>query len=476
VKLVLNGANITCSNSAPIFIQEADKTVVFLADGRSNTLQDGSTYVLDAEGDPNAVLFSKDDLTISGGGTLTITANYNDGITSKDGLVIDGGNLKITATDDGIRGKDYLIIRNGTIHVTAGGDGLLSDEEDDVTKGFVFLENGTFTIVAGGDGIAAQTDALIGNGSVSITSGGGSSKTVVGDASAKGIKGLVACLLDGGTITINSADDALHTHNQMTIQNASVSISSNDDAAHSEESLIVNSGVMAISKSYEGLEARTLTINGGEIRITSTDDGINGAGGVDNSAYSHFMTAGNAVFTVNGGYTAVTAAGDGIDINGSITMTGGTLLVHGPTESMNGALDYDSSFKISGGVLIAAGSSGMAQAPGSTSTQNSVLINLTSTLGANTLFHIRSSSGEGILTFAPSKKYQSIAYSSAALANGSTYEIYSSGSCTGKPQDGLYQSGTYTAGTKYADFTVSSAVTTVGTSFGMGGPGMMGGR
>ncbi len=124
---------------------------------------------------------------------------------------------------------------------------------------------------------------------------------------------------------------------------------------------------------------------------------------------------GNYWLYINGGYMAVNAAGDGIDVNGSIVMTGGDVIVNGPTNNGNGAMDYDGSFKITGGLLVAAGSSGMAQAPGNTSTQNSLLVNLNTAQATGSLFHIQTAAGKGILTFAPSKTYQSVAFSSPEL-------------------------------------------------------------
>jgi hypothetical protein len=155
----------------------------------------------------------------------------------------------------------------------------------------------------------------------------------------------------------------------------------------------------------------------------------------------------------------VDAAGDGVDANGSIVMTGGVVIVHGPTANNNGPLDYDSSFKITGGFLLAAGSSGMAQIPGTSSTQNSVLLTFSAAQQAGTLFHIQGSDGKEILSFKPSKKYQSVAFSSPALVKGSSYDVYLGGSSTGTVTDGLYQDGTYTAGTKNTTFTISGVVT-----------------
>ena len=182
-------------------------------------------------------------------------------------------------------------------------------------------------------------------------------------------------------------------------------------------------------------------------------------GGAGQDAFTY---TGEQYLYINGGYVAIEAAGDGIDVNGAIAMIDGVVVVNGPIQQMNSALDYDAFFNITGGILVAAGSSGMAQAPGAASTQNSLLLNFNGTLQAGTLVHIRTGEGQEVLTFAPSKQYQSIVFSSPALVSGSTYDVYYGGSSTGTAQDGLYQGGEYSPGTKYGSFTVSSVVTTIG--------------
>lgn len=467
VRLILNGANITSSTSAPIHIISAKKVVLVLADTTQNYVTDASSYSSSTEEDaPNATIFSMSDLTIFGNGILTVDANYNDGIASKDGLIIKSGTININSVDDGIRGKDYLIVKNGNITVKSGGDGLKSDNEDDSSKGYISIEAGTLNITSGGDAIAAETDVLISNGTISLTSGGGSGYAV-GTISTKGIKAIVNTIIDDGTITINSADDALHSNGCLVINGGTFSISSGDDGVHADSILGINGGDILIKKSYEGIESAAIIITDGTIHVTSSDDGINAAGGNDGSSVNgrpgqnQFATTGNYYLSIKGGYIAVSAVGDGVDINGAIAMTGGTLFINGPTNNGNGAIDYDSSFKITGGLLMAAGSSGMAQAPGTTSTQYSVLVNFNSARSAGTLVNIQASDGTGIVTFKPTKSYQSIAFSSPALTKSTTYNVYTGGSSTGTPVDGLYEDGVYTAGTKYTSFTINSVVTTI---------------
>ena len=167
---------------------------------------------------------------------------------------------------------------------------------------------------------------------------------------------------------------------------------------------------------------------------------------------------------INGGLIVVKADGDGLDANGAIVMTDGVVLVDGPTNSGNGALDYDGGFNMSGGVLVATGSAGMAQAPDSSSSQNSLLVNFTAAQPANTLVTILDSNGESVLTYAPSKQYSSLAFSSPALETGATYAIYTGGSSTGTATDGLYEGGSYTPGSLYTELTLTGVVTSFGAS------------
>ncbi len=467
VNLVLNGINVTCSKTSPLYVMSAKETVIVLAENTQNYVTDGSTYIFpDAETDePDAAIFSRDDLRIEGTGSLTVKGNYSDGIAGKDGLVIAGGTISVTSADDGIRGRDWLMVKDGNITINARGDGMKSTNDEDTAKGYVSVENGTFNITAAGDGIQAETNAVISGGTFTLTTGGGSSYTVSGDNSAKGIKGNAGVNIAGGNFTISSADDTIHSNGSIVISGGTFALSSGDDGIHADTSLEISGGDILISKSYEGIESQLITIDSGTVRIVSSDDGVNVAGGVDGSGMpgwpGGFVPAGNYWLYVNGGYIAVNAGGDGIDVNGSIVMTGGTVIVHGPTANDNGALDYDGSFKLTGGFLVAAGSAGMAQAPGTTSTQNSLLLTFNSAKTAGTLVHIRNSTGTGILTFAPSKTWQSIAFSSPDLAKGSSYTVYYGGSSTGTVTDGLYANGTYTPGTLYKTFTVSSVVTSI---------------
>lgn len=495
VTLVLNGADITCLTSAPIYASNAEKVVITLADGAENYITDRTAYILDAESDePNAAIFSKDDLTINGGGSLIVNANYANGIASKDDLKITGGNITVNAVDDGVEGRDSIAVKDGTVTVNAGGDGLQSNNDEDAEKGYISIEGGALNINAGLDGIQAETRLLVSGGEIAITSGGGSVNTSASGGgmwgmegnpnkpaeSAKGLKAGVDITLTGGAININSADDAIHSNGSLTINGGDILVISGDDGAHADATLTINGGDLRITQSYEGIESAAITINDGTLHIVASDDGINAAGGADGSSINGrmgqnpFEASGNYSLRISGGYIAVDALGDGVDINGSIDMTAGVVIVHGPTSNGNGALDYLGTFNISGGFLVAAGSAGMAQAPSASSTQYSVMHTFSSAQAADTIVHIETQDGQEILTFTPTKAYQSVVVSSPELKNGATYLVYSGGSASGAVADGLYSGGTYTAGAQVGSFTISSIVTGAGAAgrgFRGGGPG-----
>jgi hypothetical protein len=456
VKLVLNAADITCLTSAPIYIVNADKTVITLADGTENYITDGNSYILEdaASDDPNAAIFSKDDLTINGGGSLTVQANYNNGIASKDDLKIAGGSITVNAVNDGIKGRDCIGIKDGTITVSAGGDGMQSNNDEDPEKGFVFIEGGTFNIVAGEDGIQAETEILIIDGNFTMTTGGGS--TVSTADTAKGIKAGVNVTIEDGTINIDSADDSVHSNGSITINGGLLTLASADDAIHADSTIEINGGDINIARCYEGIESADITINDGEIRLVSSDDGINA---VSDDGGAPMMgppgqEAGDNPLHINGGYIVIDALGDGLDVNGPVYMTSGSVIINGPVRNDNGALDYAGVFQVTGGFLVAVGSAGMAEIPSQSSTQSSMGLRYGSPQAAGTMVHIESEDGEDVLTFVPTKIYQSVVLCSSQLTEGATYIVYSGGSSTGTVTDGLYTGGTYVPGTELGSVTL----------------------
>ena len=460
VQLVLDNVDITCASSAAIYVKNADKTFITLAEDSENILMNTAEYEAIDDNNIDAVIFSKDDLTLNGKGTLTINSEYGHGIISKDDLKLVSGTCNITAKKHALSGKDSVRIAAGTYNLTSGKDGIHSENADDDEKGFVYIASGDFTIESTGDGIDASYVVQIDDGDFEITAGGGAenaakthnampgggpggdmrdgapggeapsgeapsgdkpsgdkpsgdkpsgeapsgeapsgeassgdtssgsgsngdssgsdsgkqtgqtppdkpdgdsfdgnrpdekasdnagnqtsqtppdksgkdtsdgqqsdknsqsnntdSTTALGTSSdtdseaasgissdtdseaasstssdtdstsTKGIKSDGALYVNGGTFTINSADDSFHSNSDVTINDGTYTISSGDDGMHADSALLVNGGNITVTESYEGLEGLNITINDGKIDINASDDGMNAAGGNDQSGF-----------------------------------------------------------------------------------------------------------------------------------------------------------------------------------------------
>ncbi|MFA9390977.1 MAG: carbohydrate-binding domain-containing protein [Prolixibacteraceae bacterium] len=464
VRIILNGVSIHSNSTSPVSITNTKRTMIVLADGTENVISDGPSYSSGEDG-PNATIYSADDLTFYGNGSLTVNANYNDGITSKDGLIISSGKIIVNAADDGIRGKDYLVIQNGIITVNAGGDALKSDNDEDEAKGYISIADGTINLTSEGDGIAAFTDVVIDYGLITIQSGGGSNQST-SSTSSKGIKAGVFITINDGSITIDAADDAIHSDTDITILNGYFAIASGDDGIHSEYNTVISAGDIHITKSYEGLESAlgSVTIIGGTFQIVASDDGINiSAGGAPSGGGPGQKSAtatSDCALNISGGYLVINNEGDGLDSNNAMDITGGTMIVNSAEYNENSSIDCDGICKIDGGTVIGIGVSQMAQAPGTTSGQYSVLINFKTRVAKGILIHVEDSEGNSILTCTSIKSFNSFVCSSAGFKNGSTYKLYIGGSSSGTVVDGLYSNGTYSGGTLYTSFTISSKITT----------------
>ena len=439
VQIVLSNASITNQDGPAIYAVAADKLFVTAASGTENTLADGASYAEDVFGNsPDAAIFARCDITINGAGTLNVIGNYKFGIVGKDDLVLAGAVFTVTAVSDGIVGKNSVSINGGTTNIAAGGDGIVSENSDDATLGSVLIDGGTLTIQTGG----ANAD------------------------SAKGIKAQTSLTINGGSITIDAEDDALHSAAALTVTNGTIFLSAGDDGMHSDDLLVISGGEITVAASYEGIEAGTITISGGTIDVTATDDGLNAAGGSDGASAQSgpqadaFAADASKTILISGGTITVNADGDGIDSNGYLSVTGGSIYVSGPTDSRNGALDAGVNMTISGGVVIAAGASGMAQGFDASSAQASLSYTYSSAQSAGTLITLTDASGNVIASYAPEKDYQNVIISASQLVQGQSYTLYSGGSVANGVLDG---------GTQVESITLSSASTTVGSGAAGGG-------
>jgi hypothetical protein len=454
VQIVLSNASITKKNGAAIYVKSADKVFLTTAKGTENTVSSTGTFTADGSTKVDAAVFAKSDLTLNGGGTLTVQSEKGHGIVSKDDLKITSGTYVITAAETGLTGKDSVRVADGKITVTSGKDGIHSENTEDTAKGFVYLAGGTYKITSAGDGISSSGTMTVLDGTFTITTNGGSanapakaqeqpgmrggfgkdSKTTTTttttttasssdeDTSAKALKSGKALTVKGGTFTIDAYDDALHSNATLTVSGGTLTIASGDDGAHADGDLVISGGTVNITKSYEGVEGATINLTGGKTSVVASDDGLN-ANGTGSSSGDSMQADDTAVITISGGTLNVNADGDGIDSNGILTVTGGKVYVSGPTNSGNGALDYGDSATISGGTVVAVGAAGMDQNFGTDSTQGSILCDLDSTQAAGTKITLKDSDGNVLASYTAQKTFQSVVVSAAGIKKGETYTM-----------------------------------------------------
>lgn len=441
VKIVLSGASIISDTGSALFFTEADEAVVILADGTDNTLSSAAMFT-DAESADaaTAALFSRADLTIGGSGLLTVTAPSLDGITSTDGLVILQGTITVDAADDGIHGQDHLVVTGGTITVRSGGDAVKSDNDSEAENGYIQITDGALTLTAAGDGLIAYTDVIVTGGTLTVTAGGGASGQIADDVSAKALEAGANLVIEGGTLTLDAADDALHSNSIIAINDGAVTAATGDDAAHAEGTLTIAGGQVTITESTEGLEAAVIDIHGGATEVTSSDDGVNVSDGTSQGGGRGEVTDG--MLTISGGSLTVVAEGDGLDSNGSAEITGGTVTVYGPTSDGNGALDVNGVFEVSGGTLLAVGSGGMAETPESSSVQGWVQASASGQAGST----IRVLDGSTVIAeYTAMKSFANVVFASHAITSGSTYTVEVDGTAqtaeAGTPTEGRMGGG-----------------------------------
>lgn len=492
VKLLLSGVSVSCSGDAPIYIENSpDETVLILEEGSVNSFSDTAREIpADSTDYATAAIYSKDDLQIEGSGTLNVNGNFGKGIFSKNDIDIHGGIININAVDDGIRGKESVEIEGGTLNIVCGGDGIRTNEDTDIEKGYINISSGTVNIESKLDGIQATSDVVIAAGVLSVKSGGGATGAYDGTyesfapfgggrhpessiysdnetdaASTKGIKADKSITVSGGSIYVDSLDDSIHSP-IVTVGGGDLRLKSDDDGIHADELVTVTDGQLAVTQSYEGVEGRNIDIIGGTLVVNSSDDGFNAASsdssGADAANFMNFSLLnfrGNpggmtdydssCNIDVSGGTVIIIAQGDGVDSNGSVTMTGGRMIVYGPTNGGNGALDYGGSFTVSGGTLLAAGSAGMAQ---SVTGDGVEVLNFYADGTENTVYAVTDNSRNCILAFTSVKRFESVVLASDRISQNESYSFFSGGSVSDYTEniygicfDGVHSGGTLEA-------------------------------
>lgn len=493
VRIILKNATVSNTSGPAIYIEKADKVFITACEGTVNTLSDGTSYTGDfKDTNVDGAIFSKTDLTLNGEGTLNITGNCKCGAVSKDDLIICGLNLTVKSTGCALEGKDCVKIKDAAITVSAGGDGIRSTNTEKSNKGFVYIETGNIDITSGNDGIQAATVLKAANGSIKITAGGGvtdtkqnfggrnmpgfggKTQTTDDEESTKGLKAGSLILIDEGSFEVSSKDDAFHSNGDIEINGGSFTAAAGDDGFHADNNLIINGGSITVSQSYEGLEGQKVTVTGGNIDITASDDGINAAGSSSSSSTGGRPDSSdsNALITIGGGYIVVNASGDGIDSNGNIVISDGTLLVSGPADNGNGAFDYGGEATVSGGTVILCGSSGMAQGFSDKSDQASFMYTLDSSASAGSSVALTDENGNVLASFIPAKQYNNVVISTPSLKNGSSYKLVIGGTVSGADKNGYASSGSVSSAAQTLDIKLAGITTTFGSggmSGGMGG-------
>ena len=392
-------------------------------------------------------------------------------------MVLPPVNPLLRSLGNGINGKDSNTIDSAAITVTSGGDAIRSTNDTDAALGWIRISNSTLELTAAEDGIQAETAVVMSSGTYSITTGGGYEGEMADDASAKGIKAGTAVNLVSGIYTLDCCDDGVHSNGDVTVSGGVYTVSSGDDAFHADETLAVDGGEINILASYEGLEGTAVNITGGKIELVSSDDGVNAGGGADGSGFmgcgggNNFgSTDSNSLVNITDGYLVVHAGGDGLDSNGSMTMTGGTVIVTS-TGRGDGALDYDRSFTLSGGTLLAIGAGSMPQAP-SEATQNTVFLNLDTTLPAGTYLALLGDGREFVSELPVDAA--NVVFSSPDLKDGATYTVSYGGAYSGDSTDNVCSGGSYSGGTQLTELTLTESITRYGNaSMGGGNRGQM---
>ncbi len=474
VVLLLDGVNVTSKNSSPLYVYKAASVTLLLNGESENIFTDGESYDYSleycnaAEEEPNACIFSKGDLVIRGTGSLRVNGVYNSGIIGKDTLQILNTTVEVSASNNGINGKDSLYVENSELKVTAAGDCLRSTQEKDVSLGWASFKNSNiYLYTTGGDCVQTERGITVDSCSMSLRAGDNGAQSAYSESSRKGFKSnLAGITVNSGTIIIDTSDDAFHSAGDINISGGEISVSTGDDAVHSDGNIYISGGKVEMPDCHEGLEAALVEISGGEVYIVADDDGINASGGNDSSGENMMFESDGSYLGISGGFVYINSQGDGIDSNGDIYMSGGTLIVAGPTSGGDGAIDYAGDFHYDGGLLFAAGSPQMAQAPDNLSL-NALSVTFDGTLSAGTYVSV---SGEGSeFVFKLEKDTGNIVFGSPDLVSGGTYTVSAGGKYSGEASFGVCSGGSYSGGNEICSVTLETAGLSSYGSVGIGG-------
>ena len=401
VYIMLEGVSVTCETGPALYVAQCDKTVLYLVEGTENAFRDGEGYVL-TEGQKErlgAGIYSADDLSVEGEGSLTVTGRNADGIRTKDALTVTGGTLTVYGADEGLQGSDSVDIQGGNITLYAYGNGIST------TKGDVTVSGGNVTIVSAGDGIDAEEDITVSGGNVTATTYGGWENYAAAELagiSADGLKGKNVAVT-GGSLTLNTAGDGING-DDVRVEAGEISISAGDDGLHADGELVISGGAVSIAQSYEGAEAERVRVTGGVISAAAENNGV--SAGADG-----FAVEGAALITLTapccvksegdmrieqGSLWLVSDGAEAPVSAGACAVTGGTLVL--------GMASTDTALVLEGGEIPA-----------------SLLFGLGVSQPAGTAITLADADGQEILAFETAADCGAVLVASGALRVGQTY-------------------------------------------------------
>ena len=256
VQIVLNGVTMKGTDAA-IVVESADKTFITLAEGSKNSIADSANYT---NTDYDAAIYSKDDLTFNGSGSLTIEGNYGNAVESNDDLRITGGTYTVKGYKNALSANDALNIKDATLNLTATEDALHADNDEDTTLGNLYIQSGTITV-------ESSVEALEGT---NVT-------------------------INGGKLDLSASDDGINASSKVTGAEIFIKITGGDikvevgqgdtDALDSNGDIIMTGGNLDITSTVSAFDfdgtatytGGTITVNG-ETRSEITADGPGGGG------------------------------------------------------------------------------------------------------------------------------------------------------------------------------------------------------
>ena len=443
VQIVLNGVDLSNTRGPAIHAVTADKVFLTVAEGTENSLADGELYIATSnDTSVDAAIFSHVDLTVNGSGKLTVNGRFKHGIVSKDDLRITGGRITVNALNVGLEGKDCVKIGGGEITVTAGTDGIRADNDKDPTRGFFYMNGGKLKVTAANDAIQAHSVINLAGGETELLAGGGRASNETDTKSHKGLKAGSDVLISGGKLKVNAREDALQSGGSVLISGGEMTLTTANDAIQAAKAIEQTNGTVRVEASYEAMEARYVVLSGGVALLNAEDDAINGVAEDHDTAKN---PTGSAVL-LSGAYVCVYSGKDGVDVDGSLAVTGGVVLLFGTTDESR-VFDYNSSAVLTGGSFAALGGADYLKTFTGAVNQASFACKLTEQ-ASQTPFTLLDEEGKAIFSVTSEYPYQSVLVSAPAIQKAKSYAVVTGGTVSGYDENGYTLTPTLTGDVK----------------------------